>query len=1459
MPVWGYSSCGGNNREPARESPGHRCIDLLFTFLSLDSRFHLIFHFLSYTVAGVCAWSILVSFLHFTDDSPRNGRPHLLRGPILCHNRGMLERTVGCIEPASQLFLRRLEPPIRTQRALGPAFWKNGGNKLDVPRWWPLFLEDIRASRHNPTAVECAPSCLGPSWLSSPDGNTKKRRSRASRRGRTFMPRPSSTASRPYTRSTASTQEAYDNVDHFEDALVHSTSSEPLGGYDQDGSDSTGNRPYTSIFNQRLLGWNNIDSLEDVNQNEIQLIRLIERSKVAKSRMMNADLDSAWHLFNKVRNQEVYATEVFHLLCDSSARRNQELAYGAFKFIDEASRTEDVYRRAVRAALRAHKYRLAIKINTLATKRNLHKSSSILLLFHAVSNQLWNTAACVWKESFEQIPSHTNQTSSARQTLTKEVGGHRDLPYAIHRLGNRLREKAPVIAQHLGTLSTIFNELLFALVRNGHLMSIVTPQGLWTLLQINRDLGRDTPSLYATAIDTINKSAVRPDKGSLADLMYNALRSNLPEVPPAPTLYGSLFSIHLNQGTSANTYNHYLNEFAKIHGVADQMSYQRVLSALAAQGHVDSVQEVFLRLCQAHEPPMDVAFYTPLMYAYARLGDVQGTQKELQRMLINGLRPNEYCWNILMYAYSRSAEPKRAFEVLEKMRVEGTTPDAYTFTTLTSIVARTGDTEKVLDILEQAQQNQVKGSYELVTGLIQSYCLNGQADAAERVAEAATTASLQGHPTTMWNYLLRHYAFLADSESMLRVQQRMHAMEVKADAMTHATFMTGLVVMGRTKDATRILRTLNLNQILSATPFHYAIVLHGFAQEGDRDMANVVYQEMIQRFPRLGASPRLSMLHLQARRNVIENEVPRYAAQYLEEILHELSTEERAQKQPQPGLRRRRGPDAVPSLYLEYFVELLLNKAQVQRASKLMQRFEALAESSYLHIGSSMSASIHFLNARLMVEVSNREWDAVEMTWRQILERGIQIARPFSSQAAPTIKEPPLDGQDSSHQMPRREPMQPVRLPGSGLTIDEDLRFNSMIPESASNLSPLDEKGLTILYSQRHILEASLIRYMEALAVRQTQNIAITLVSKLRKVGFALTGKNWNMYIQTLARSHDPDHWILAFDLFEKNMIANTPPWPVLVRGKWLPPRLAEQASSIPIHRKGVERRDPEQLIPTYYTTVHLAGVLLNAQRLAADGDKTTSTTIWKTAPFTCRFIRRMPHHKDRIQGLLLRGRGLRPLPQKRTPERLPPDRAGVLGSRAPSDHVPAEELSSLGDALKLSAIDRKSPFAHANPDAVQQAELLEEQVPLFRSRAELKTALKSETQFRRRVRVQEGKLSRTLHRMRRDLSHPRVVSDMYIGHPAIPKTPEPVRKERSSVGQTLYGTDYRRLVQQTQARKKLLENPRAWVRQLPWPQRATKSTAHSRTGLEDAQSAITSQRPPESAEKRSKDDTVEF
>ncbi|KAI1626424.1 minichromosome maintenance protein 3 [Exophiala viscosa] len=1322
----------------------------------------------------------------------------------------MLERAPSCLEPASQLFLRGIEPPLRTHRVLGPSFWRNGGNELAVPSWWPLYLAKVRGSSQDPR--------LG----RRPEGHGTLPVAEQAERCRLVRPQASEhdfPTCQPYTRvlrqyTSQARQEkigAGDNAHNVEVTFPASTSASTKA-YD------TWSTPQHAVSEPpgRPSERTDIDIEEHLRS-------LLARHKVEKATQESDGgdhADAVWALFIQLSNQETYASSVFHFLAGSYASRRSKQTMWAFETIPVSQRSAADYDAAVRVALKMDDFRLCLSINTEATARKLNAQCSSFLLLHFTSNRLWGNAVKVWATSFQPLATSSHPLATGiglfsqalARSLRSQGDNYKELPQAINQLAMQILTRSPIIMRISGTLALIGRELLTVILRSGKLMSSITPTGLLSILNKYKALQLLRPTMYLDAVDTLLKLAKRSDKSGLGTMLYRHLRLTFPDFRPSRALLGALLSIHAAEAAPREAYTFYLREFASSHGVADEKSYQSVLSALSTQGDVVGVKSVFEQLCQAHSLPKTLDYYNPLIYVHARLGDAEGAQRQFEKLPEWGMVADTYSWNILIYAHARSTRPEGAFKVYEKMKAAGVRPDKYTFGTLMSMSSSVGDTDAVLSVIDQAQQSQVEGSYEMMSGLIQSYLRNNQADTAERLAEATSQAKFQGSPVKMWNYLLRHYAFRKDSDAVLRVQQRMHDLGIQPDDMTYAALMTALVVIGKTKDAMRILRRLNLNQTLVATPFHYAIVLHGYALERNRDMGSVVYQEMAERFPDIGASPQLAMLHLQSRRSLKSNGAPAsVTADWLAQILFSITAADRATKQPQPGFRRRGALHSVPSIYLEHLVNIVLSKGRVALASTLIRRYESLTGTSFLHLDSTALESLQWLAVRMRMASLTADWKAVDDVWRRILQQAMHIATPLSAKlakqhdATKVIQHTNLDNG-------KVEDLSAPRLPSIGIELpftEPDFRFDSMIKQSPSQGSLLDRPNMKILPAQRFVLAPVINQYLRALDLQQLHANAIELIPQLERAGFMLTSRNWNFYIQTLTRSSERIHWVEAFRIFEEKMLPNTPSWRVLRRGRWQSSDAEEGTKTF--RRSDVEKTDPELLVPTYTTALHLAFVLKKSVPMALRENRTFVARIAKVARGTYRFVRAIPRIKDRMQGVLLRERYVIGDFPKRPRNYPNPDRSGVLGSRSPLDHITPDEIESVdgivhGKSMATNKHNQDPSAMRRRTDDMKQIEHLEGQIDRSPVMVEKYNRLEDDNEVQRRVQREEGSLFKRIDLMRRDQHRPRTVSDEWFGHPGARSEANIARPARKLRSGALYDPNFVDLEREALAQRQLHE-----------------------------------------------------
>lgn len=1328
----------------------------------------------------------------------------------------MLERAASCAEPVSHLLVKRLELPLRSRRSLGPSFWKHGRDNNIQPPWWPHYLDSVRAEPQNRSSVDRANGSFSSSRPKSIPTRSNPRTVSSSRNSRSYTrssrrDRQASSLSLEQNDTTSADKKCYAERGNINPVRnEHRTSDEPQQSTSE--AKESGDSLWTSTQHPNE---GSTEAQESPTAEESPYRGQADKEPADPPRALQdilthlsntheqspdmSLLDKMVYLFRQLTDQGAYGSELLSALALYGHRQHADTALAAFRAIHPKQRTQQDYTNAVLISVHFNMYRQAQAINLEATDVGLNEECSPLLLLYSVSRRLWRTAASVWQTSYHDQYLLSLKNPAADEKLLAAVSKDQTLPAAILRLGKLLSARSLMVSSDQGALTSLSRKLLRLLVSSGDLMSDITPKGLLEIL----DVYSPPPNVHGQALHTLLKSSKRSDKSGLSVLIYRHLRKAHPDVLPSRATLGILISLHCDEDATSDVLQGFLAEFAAHHGVADKSSYQLVLSALSKQCDIDGVQTVFLDLCRTHGRPEEVAFYTPLLYAHARIGDIQGAEQELRRMEEWNIKPTTYCWNILLYAYARSTQPEETLNRFAALKKQGFQPDAVSFGTLMALHSRIGDTDALLDIIEMAQKSGIQGSYEIIAGLVQSYCLNDQVDTAFRLALVVTEANFAGSPVKIWNHILRYYAFQAMPENALEVQEKMKELGVVPDDMTYAALMTGLVVIGKTIDAAQILRILNLSARLEATRFHYAIILHGYAMEGNRDMVHVIYQEMLQRFPQVGASANMTMLRFRGLLDLAEDRDELTATlDRLMEITTGNALADRASKTPQPGLHRQRPIDAVPTAYFELVAHLLISKGHYRQADRLMQRVSSLTRSSYAGLQGEQSASLDFLTMRMKILCTQKRWTAVQEAWNEILTVAIPLAQhiPVVSrlQGVTTPQEQPKVGKNSSESLTQLSGG--IRVPGEGGS-----EFASMIADPPLK-SPLDRPDLQIIPSQRFLIASAITQYLGALREQNLFDEAIDVIRRLEEVGFALTSKNLNFYIQTLTRSPSTNHQILAFSLFEDRLLPHTPPWMFLRRGKWLSHAWSsdgnQSASSLHVlSRKFEEKRRPGQLMPTYWTTVYLATVLQRFQRLAKrdQANKSLLYELLGKAKGTFAYISQLPYHKDRIQAILLRGKQfiIGDIP-KRTREATPANRSGVLGSQSPVDHVPVDNLSTVEEDIKSTADKSHAGQGQGQGDGphsnIEQMEKYEGQIPRGVTFTERQGLFETKETARHRVSLRERRLLETLRTMRHDLTLPRVMSSRRFGRPSALPTLKPGRPTTQRLtGQSLFNPGFTR------------------------------------------------------------------
>ena len=1308
----------------------------------------------------------------------------------------MLERATTCVQPTAQHFLGRVDLPTRSNRLLLQSFWKHSGHDLAGPTWWSDYLTAVRQSSNarlradQPLIGDNGHAGLLNLDLSGirftlQDASRDRARAARCNLAATLAPQDGARQHRPYTKSHSLLQDVAGTPNLGGSHLIYQAKAQHEPPEDLDRHRASGSNPELRspmIYAKRL----------DI---------LLEHHR-------QDDYDRVWRLFVGLHDQRVYAKRVLRYLSSSSDRIDLERAIGAYKMLPTEARTIKTYRNVMKAALSRRKHAVALEIHREALVRGLGIECSRVLLGHLIRHKFWKTLSIAYQDLHGSNPA---QTPVSDEELSEELpqkcqpshyfyGGWTEVDENVHlpeillSLAHKLENTKTAILLDTSKIRTLAKFLLHRVVGSARVMSVINPRGFLLLFEHFEDIGLLNVSHYFEALVTIRRMAGYRNRSQLAALIYRNLRFRFPMAIVPRWVYGSLISVFADAGQPSDALRFLLDEFALMHNEPDPRAFQKVMTACARLGDVKGVNEVLEEYCAAFGKPKDLGYLTPLIYVHSRIGDVRSAREQFFRLRDDfGVYPDIYCWNVLLVAYARAGDTSGAFDLFREMQENRKSyggrgqvkvkPDAYTFGTLMGICANNGDTETLHNLVEMARDQGVRGTHPMVDTLVQSYCLNDELDSAEELVETTTGMNLEGSPTRMWNILLKHYAFQADSEDVLRVQEKMKKMGVKADSMTYATLMTALVVIGKTKDAAQILRSLHFNERLTATLVHYSIVLHGYAQEGNRDMVSVIYNEIIERFPKPSISARLALLHTQGKRDLsswrrwqlatsqsLVLKMPR-TLEFLTETLLSIDSTDYATKEPQPGLSRRSPRDALPSAYMDFLINILNCNGAFSKAQQLLERCLSLIASSTLGDNEKQNRSVQLLTAHLIGCSKQKQYGKVDDIWNTVLRQVLSRTTPATSGALP---------------QEQKSGSRTVDPPSSPIVFQSPA--SSAIPSTPffpSQPPRLLLSGAKISPAYRYSLSAPITRYMQALADQGKHHVVPGLVEDLEKAGFALSSKNYNTYVQTLAQSREPKLQVHAFEVFEAKFLDHVPHWSLLRRGKWMEwselgnVKSEMATTSLLTKRRLLEKIRPSQLMPTYFTMVHLGAVMLAFQRRSAQDDPINFRYLRNRAPGTVAAVSNMPYLRDRVQGMLLRGHEARGDFVKRPHLPPIPERAGLRGSMSPMDHLPIAPVYD-----PHSRATATTPRDHRFDSEVDKLSLAEqysgevhrEKVVLARS-----GQLEHDAAYHHRLKHESKEKLALIEQIRRDARASRMTSDIYFGEPHIDSISTPDYESQSA------------------------------------------------------------------------------
>ncbi|KAL1957456.1 hypothetical protein VTO42DRAFT_6024 [Malbranchea cinnamomea] len=964
------------------------------------------------------------------------------------------------------------------------------------------------------------------------------------------------------------------------------------------------------------------------------------------------DYDKAWELFQKEGSPQHLASALLLYLSSSDRPVDVDRAASIFDLMPVKTRKARDYWCSTKAAFRVGRpFDQVAALCKEAISQGEGELCWGLALALFVNRMEWSWALEIW----ENKPS-SSAGDGYKPLSSAELSVMETLP-------DRLLSLLDAIENNNVTLSTpaascLAKFLVNHVVSSRQMMLHMPMPSVLQLFQRLASMQLIESRHYFIAISTLQSLDVH-QATTRSILIYRNFRFRMPtEVPPEwifTRILRRLCALRVSEGV-----DYLLDEFRSFYQKPSLEAYQHALTTYARLGDIPNVERLFQNLVQDHGPPADQKLLSPLVYARARLGDVEKSKQRLQELAQQfPMKPNVVCWNIILAAHAKANDLPGAISTFTEMRNAGVEPDSHSYGTIMALYAKRGDVDAVTKLFYAAQRAHVPLKSTMIDTVVEALCNNGNLAGAEKMAREALSISPSIPLTRAWNLLLWNYAFTADVDSVSRIQNEMRELGVKFDSMTYAALMLSLVLIRDTESARKILRKLHQSGRIHVNEFHYSILMHGYFKEKNRDMVHILYKEMVERFGDPGPSSNLSML-----RTLIQRDVRRYnerddkefgppielthSERFLEAIMESFNVQNYAASYPQPGSQRRSLREAFPSAYYEFVIAAYGARGAFQRAIELFEQYSKKVKS----LSNPKSPPLQMLYVLMGTYCWNGKHDEVDKCWEMAYQRVLDLATPVDFHG--------------------------LLLPSEQAAEEPSREDNSILP------------------FHRYSLSQCLNPYLESLAARGLWSKIREVVDDLQKVGFALTTQNWSLYVRLLCQSTRPAEQFLAFTIFEDKFIDNFPGWKYLKLGfvkrpPDAPPSLDLLDRHLPrgkrpdmiakTARRAWQKIRPDYLQPSYVTMMHLASALIDFRmRSIVDGGKEMESLLLK-APKTVRALITLPYFREKFQGILLRGRQFDP--DKEPPREIKTDRhvvwtGGLLGDEGEEriDTRPIEVVS---------------------------------------------------------------------------------------------------------------------------------------------------------------------------------------
>ena len=1118
----------------------------------------------------------------------------------------MLERASGCLKAGGQHLLRSAPNSLRTRRSLHSSFWCHGAGDIDLPSWWISLLQQPppESSARLQSIADTAKQCLSAGLLEGgfldflyPAKTLTLIHKLAVRDANYPRPRTYKTAGQHGVRAYAS--KATDDRVATESDLDHAINL----------VSAIHKNSHTMVDKGPDVGQD--EMLQDVRDSNELAVPEVAYLSVKELRQQKIDTarryyDLAWKYFSNVRvasegEKSEDALTKFDLWNIARRVENAGARYmhSLFYSIPKHKRKKVHYKLAIRIASLCNRLDEGLLIFGEACQRSkVTAEMPAVLISAAVKNRKVEKGCLVYEEYRNYLrrltrrarrdlvalhvryfsrfpPSHRAPVKTINVFTTLNTWKHSQLMNAAIRVGNDvLNYPHSARSFHSLKLRKFAVRVIMAALDRHQFNVLHRHLELWTTLcRLIQPNSKQFAIAMSHLLPYTNYLHVRA-----ALELYEITRDLDLQLPKRmfKALIYRLIKFHKTVELRM-----VFRDFKRYYGVPAIRFFKKILEELSSQGDEEGFRAEFDEFRSYFGNQSSRSIYQKLLNVYFRRLEVDKVDQSFQALSTEyGFTPTIDCWNTVIAAHARVSDISGALEWHQRLIKSGPKPNAITFATLMNMYAPLGKVDIIEDLISKCKQQRLKLSTSMIDSLVVAHIKNDDIPNAERICEDALKMRLVGSRTHMWNCLLSAYALRYGLSEFKAIHQRMQDAGVHSDTETWAAILQSFCVKNRPTIAFQILKKTMSQQGIRATALHYAVILRGCIRSRQYGQFVRTAQDMVDR----GIKPNFSALRLLVegavrldRRDRPEDESldipfesPR-AETLLSEGLDRIDRSELAPKEPILGI----GPQRLDEAYLSnYFGSLIESYGSQRNYPKAIETYNRYYDTVMEHSpGADVDPPINILTALMMAHYRQGNYAEVENCWYLVINK----AESYASRLGSDLSKPGW-----------------------------------------------------VQHPRRFMLNWPLGHYMRSLlAVDRVEDIH-SVVTDLEKAGYALTNRNWNVYVQCLAMSQQPQE-AKAFRLCEQELMHDWTGW-------------GRSAGYGIAARDAVRKAQPDlyqqsKRVPDYTTLVYLGGAYMTVRsRYAFEGSKNAVLEqIHIEAPETVKAINEMPRIDDQLQLKILR------------------------------------------------------------------------------------------------------------------------------------------------------------------------------------------------------------------------------